>query len=882
MTNNKWRLHRRNIDLAAPKHSLAPQVRRLERQVASRDQAIQALEESLQKEKAERCLLEESSRRSVEELLTFMDVNPGVVFLIREDGLIVRWNRQFAAVTGYSQEELSQMNALSLVYEDDQETARKLVERAIQEGNADAELRICSKEGQPSLLYVAGARLVDEAGTRFFAGVGVDITNLFVTEEALRESEERYRNLVEAIPDIVLVSDFTGRILYTTPSLERHTGLNFDEMRTSNAGSPMYIPDETDNMQLAIQEFVQSGRPYSGVIENRLVGKDNRTHWYSSILSHVQFKGQPALQVISRDITEQKVAEAALRESEERYALAARGANDGLWDLDLRSWIIYLSPRWKSILGEVEEESRENIKDWLPRLHPDDQELLFSRMGAHLDGSMPHFECEFRLLHRDRSFRWVLTRGLAVRDEHGAPYRVAGSMTDITERKRIEAQLLHDAFHDVLTGLPNHALLTDRLEQAIRHQKRYHDYNYAVLYLDLDRFKDINDSHGHPAGDQLLIAAAQRMQTCLRQADTLARLGGDEFVILQTEVKGPDDAISLAERLQVELNRPFTLEGADVTHTSASIGIVLGDESHARAEDILRDADIAMYRAKAQGKACWRIFDASMRSQVLARVRLETELRNAIKERELEVYYHPIIALEDGHFIGFEALVRWRHPVRGIILPAEFIPLAEESLLVVPLDLLVLDIACRQVKEWQDQTGMPIKISVNLSGRHFPQADLVDAIRDVCQKTGLSPTDLVVEITESAVMENFDLATVTLKGLQQLGVSVEFDDFGKGQSSLTYLMELPVNTLKLDSSFIHQIGSDERTAEIVHTVVRLGHNIGLNVVAEGVETEEQLAGLKTMGCDFAQGYLFSRPLDHDAAAAWMRQHWKDKNNGHHV
>jgi predicted signal transduction protein with EAL and GGDEF domain len=364
------------------------------------------------------------------------------------------------------------------------------------------------------------------------------------------------------------------------------------------------------------------------------------------------------------------------------------------------------------------------------------------------------------------------------------------------------------------------------------------------------------------------------MQTCMRSADTLARLGGDEFVVLQTDVGEAQDAISLAERLQEELIRPFTLGGIDLVHTSASIGIVLGEEKHERVEDILRDADIAMYQAKAQGKACFQVFDASMRSQVLVRVRLETELRQAIKLRELEVYYHPIIALDDGHFTGFEALVRWRHPVRGMISPAEFIPLAEESLLVIPLDILVLQEACRQVKEWQDLWGNQIRVSVNLSGRHFQQTDLVETIRLTLEKTGLSASALVVEITESAVMENFELATVTLRGLQQLGVGVEFDDFGKGQSSLTYLMELPVNTLKLDSSFINQIASDHRTAEIVRTIVRLGHNIGLDVVAEGVETEDQLEGLRTMGCDYAQGYLFAKPLDRIAAAMWMQEQWK--------
>jgi diguanylate cyclase (GGDEF)-like protein/PAS domain S-box-containing protein len=966
----------------------------LEREVAARTAELFAANESLINEIAERSQVEEALRRSMEELLTFMDVTPGVVFLFREDGKMIRWNRQFSDATGYRVDELLSMNAMDFIYEEDRPVAMAMVEKAMEEGQADAEVRVCSKNGQVALYFTAGARLMDDTGVRFFAGVGVDITSLFATEQALRESEERYRNLMEAIPDIVLVSDFDGRLLYTTPSLERHTGLSYPDLQSTSQNNVVYIPDETDNMQQAIQEFIQSDLPYSDTIENRLLGKDNQPHWYSSILSRVQFQGQPALQVISRDITEkkqaeaelyrsqerlralldattdvtflmatdgtflamneaaartygqssaelvgksgfdplpeeiaksrwelfsqvirsrrplrfedyglagwadnslfpvfsadgkveavavfsrditeQKLAEEALRESEERYALAARGANDGLWDLNLRTGQIYLSPRWKSMLGFQEEESREQVEDWLTQVHPEDRDLVRSRLDAHLQGKMPHYECEFRLLHKDGSYRWALTRGLAVRDEHGVAYRAAGSMTDITDSKRIEAQLLHDAFHDALTGLPNRALLADRLEQAIRRQKRYHDYGYALLYLDLDRFKDINDSHGHPAGDRLLIAAAQRMQTCMREADTLARLGGDEFVILQTEVHDASDAISLAERLQEELIRPFAMEGLDLAHTSASIGIVLGEESHMRAEDILRDADIAMYQAKAQGKARYQLFDSSMRNQVLARVRLETELRQAIKLHELEVYYHPIISLKNRRFTGFEALVRWRHPVRGIISPAEFIPLAEDSLLVIPLDLLVLAEACRQVKEWQELSGYPIKISVNLSGRHFPQADLVDTIQKILKDTGLGATDLIVEITESAVMENFELATITLRGLQQLGVRVEFDDFGKGQSSLTYLMELPVNTLKLDSSFIHQIASDTRTAEIVRTVVRLGHNIGLDVVAEGVETAEQLSGLQAMGCDFAQGYLFSKPLDRVAAAKWMQEQW---------
>lgn len=971
----------------------------LERQDAARVTELHAANESLTKEIHERQEVEIALRRSMQELVTFMDVTPGIVFLLSEDGRVVRFNGKLAEQTGFSGQELERMNGLDLVYEDDRETARQAMLRGLEEGQSEVELRMLNKEGQVFLYYISGARLIGQDGKPYFAAVGLDITSLFVTEAALRESEERFRNLVEAIPDIIMVVDFSGQVLYATPSLERQTGLTLPDLQNvanqeeqNPAGAPG-MPTALDSGILvqAIQEFVASESQFSEVIVNSLVDKDNQTHWYSSILSRVQFRGQPALQVISRDITEQKRAEAdlyrsqerlsallnattdatflvsakgiflavneataqaygaspaellgksslstlpaelaeqrqqkflevvrtgrparfqdyglagwsdnslfpvfsangtveavavfsrditeqklaeeALRESQERYALAAQGANDVLWDLNLRNKVIYLSPRWKSLLGYPEEESRVPLLDLAPLVHDEDLERVRSRLQGHLEGSVPHLECEFRLLHADGEYRWVLARGLAVRNEQGAPYRAAGSMTDISENKRISDQLLHDALHDALTGLPNRALLADRLEHAIQRRKRYQDFRYAVLYLDLDGFKDINDTYTHNVGDLLLIAAAQRMKMCLRAADTLARLGGDEFVILQTEVGSAEDAISLAARLQEELGRPFYLDGASVPQTSASIGIVLGDENHHTPEDILRDADIAMYQAKYRGKACHLVFDAYMRSEVQARVRLEADLRQALARGELEVYYHPIIALQTGRFTGFEALARWRHPTRGWVSPAEFIPLAENSRLVIPLDRWVLREACRQARAWQGSAGVPIQISVNLSGRHFPQADLVESIQEILSDTRMRPADLVVEITESAFMENIELATVTLRGLQSIGVGVELDDFGKGYSSLNYLREMPVDTLKIDSSFIRKIATDEREAEVVQTIIQLGHTLDLRVVAEGVETVEQMEALKKMGCDYAQGYLFAQPLDPIAAAAWIR------------
>ncbi len=545
----------------------------------------------------------------------------------------------------------------------------------------------------------------------------------------------------------------------------------------------------------------------------------------------------------------------ALRESEERYSLAARGANDGLWDWDLRSDEIYFSPRWKGMLGLMESEVSNHPEEWFGRVHPEDLERLRADLDAHLQGAALHFENEYRLIHRDGTVRWMLTRGLAVRGHDGKAYRIAGSQTDTTGRKA----------YDALTGLPNRMLFLDRLAISLARAKRHPDSLFAVLFLDLDRFKIVNDSLGHSLGDQLLIEVARRLEGCVRLGDTVARMGGDEFAILLEEIPDISDATRVAARIHEALSLACSLDGREV-FTSASVGIAMSATGYESAEHVLQDADTAMYRAKSVGRAHYEVFDEAMRERALVRLRMESELRRAVERGQFEVFYQPIVSPGDGKVRGFEALARWRHPERGLVLPEEFIQLAEETGLIVALGDQILRAACRQMRTWSDlAAGDPCVVSVNVSGKQLAHGDFPARIAAALHETGLPARRLKIEITESAIIENAESAAELLHQLKGMGVGIWLDDFGTGYSSFSHLHQFPIDTLKIDSSFIDKLDQTGAKPEITRTIVLLAHSLGMEAIAEGVEHPGQRDRLRELGCDAVQGFLFSAPLPAEVA-----------------
>lgn len=574
-----------------------------------------------------------------------------------------------------------------------------------------------------------------------------------------------------------------------------------------------------------------------------------------------------------------------LKIADERYELALQGSNDGIWDWNLRTGEVYYSIRWQTLLGLQVGNIQPQLSEWMSRVHPEDLSKLNANLQRHLNGDTPHFEDEHRIRHADGSYRWVLARGLRVLQDN-KPTRMAGSLSDITARKQAEDELLHNAFYDNLTGLPNRALFLERLGRAIARATREQEYVFAVLFLDLDRFKVINDSLGHAVGDQLLLAVAQRLQSCLRPGDTAARLGGDEFTLLLDDITHINNAMRIANRIQELFHKPFEVQQQRVFST-ASIGIAICNEQnqpirYQQPEDILRDADTALYRAKSAGRACCEVFDEDMRTRAISRLQLEAELRHALEHEEFRAYYQPIVDLSNGHTIGFEALARWQHPVRGLIMPEEFVSLAEETGLIVQLDEWILRESCRQLQEWQELIyrhrypdrleAPPFLMDVNLSNRHFSDPRLIEKIKSIQAEFKLPPTALNLEITESVLLENIDYTTILLKELKTLGVQIAIDDFGTGYSSLAYLHRLPLDVLKIDQSFVSHLTHSGENTEIAQAIVSLARSMKMTTIAEGVETTAQMGVLQKLGCDFAQGYLFSTPLSAEQATLLLHEY----------
>jgi diguanylate cyclase (GGDEF)-like protein/PAS domain S-box-containing protein len=734
--------------------------------------------------------------------------------------------------------------------------------------------------------------------------VGQSLTSTLNLDEVLRRIVEAGVYLTRAEEGfLALIEGNSGQLyLRASKNIEEQRSRTMQLLITDSmigevvkTGKPLRISSKTDHLPLKVSTgFLVSSLLHVPILSRgKTLGVLSVDHRKNP--NHFQIKDEAMLTSLAdfaaiaienanlyersrKEISERVKAEAALRESDERYSLAVKGTNDGIWDWNLTTQQVHYSPRWKSILGYTNEQLGTSPREWLDRVHPEDLKHLEATISAYLKSSEPHFEHEHRMLRKDGSYCWVLTRGFAVRDANGKPFRMAGSQSDITDRKRAEERLIHNAFHDTLTSLPNRALLLDRLKRAIFRKKRSPDKAFSVLYLDLDHFKNINDGLGHTTGDRLLVSVAEILKANLRTIDTVARFGGDEFILLLEDIQGMEDAYDVAQRILKGLSTPKNIDDHEVFLT-ASIGIISSEMEYDDPEQLLRDADIAMYSAKSGGRGRYEVFQLEMRNNFLEQLSLEYDLRHAIENNELRLMYQPIISLETSTLFGFEALIRWQHPVNGCLTPKDFLPMAENTGLVLTIDHWALQTAACQFSKWLKEFPVDVQLSVNvnLSAKYLRHRNLIEEVEQTLKETGLDARHLKLEVTESAIMENSQYIMSTLEKLRAIGVDIHIDDFGTGYSSLAYLHQFQVQALKIDRSFISNSYDGEQRPELIKTMLHLASDLGLQAIAEGIENQEQLDQLQSFGCKLGQGFFFSPPLDENAANSILRSIQAGKN-----
>jgi diguanylate cyclase (GGDEF)-like protein/PAS domain S-box-containing protein len=671
------------------------------------------------------------------------------------------------------------------------------------------------------------------------------------------EDERRRSEVIEFLDQGMSVLDGNGRVTVWSDALERMLACSRERALGRSLATVLPALGKTALIK-AIDEATLSRTPRTLAHLALRCGSDDR-------ILHVKIV--PVVDgttLLWHDITDRTRAELAMKRSGERLALAAEGANDGLWEWDLRTQEFYFSGRWSSMLGLPDPAGIGRPEEWLDRVHPDDIGPLKDAIETHLSGKTEHLQHEHRIRHEDGSYRRFLCRGLAVRGAARRPARIAGSLTDTTDQAVAQQQLHSAGFLDALTGLCNRAVFVEGLGRRLEELKQRRGGKFAVLYLDLDRFKIVNDSLGHLVGDELLVAVSRRLESCLRQGDALARLGGDEFAILLNGLGDEGQANAIAFRIQEALSTSFAIGGREV-FTSASIGIAFGVSQYNNPEEIMRDADTAMYHAKARGKARHELFDADMHARTMDRLGLESDLRHAVNSNAFEVHYQPIVSLASGMCVGFESLVRWTRNGEPVS-PATFIPIAEELGLIEPIGTWVMQEACSTFADWKRRypNGGLDYITVNVSSRQLMQQGFLRIVEQAVQKSRLKPSDLRVEITETALMDSPAEAAQVLRELRAFGAKIYLDDFGTGYSSLSHLHKLPVDALKIDRSFVKSLTLADRPA-IVESILALARTLNTSVVAEGIESDVQARELKRLGCTHAQGFLFSRPLSTTAA-----------------
>jgi diguanylate cyclase (GGDEF)-like protein/PAS domain S-box-containing protein len=656
-------------------------------------------------------------------------------------------------------------------------------------------------------------------------------------EATLRSSEESFRLLFEGNPNPMWISDS-----------DSHELIAVNDATVAEYG---YTRDEL--LRMTLRDLLPLGAARDGLVD--LLRKDGSVIAVEIGGYDVRLPGRAARMTMAVDAGAGRRAAEALRESDRRFREMLDTIELAAVLLDVVGTVTYCNPYLLKLTGYAKDEVIG--RNFFDRFVADDRRVAASADFTNNigDGVIAAHD-EMEILTRRGERRIVLWNNTVLRNSEGSVLGAASIGSDVTEQRVAERQLIHNAFHDSLTGLPNRALFLDRVEHALNRVKRDGSASFAVLLLDVDHFKNVNDSLGHSAGDELLIAIGERLARTVRAADTVARFGGDEFTVLVERVADAGDATRASIRVQDEIAAPFPIGETEV-FASASIGITIAGPEYENAEQIVRDADTAMYRAKAQGRARAEIFDTDMRAEAVARLRLETDLRHAIDRSELRVFYQPIVRIDSGAVIGYEALVRWQHPIKGLIAPSEFIPLAEETGLVVPIGEFVLREACGQMSRWLN--GKPLNMSVNISGRHFADGELLLHINDALARSSLRPSALHVEVTESAIIQQPRMALELIDQIRDLGCGIALDDFGTGFSSLSYLHQFPIDRLKIDASFVRGAPEKPKNVEIIRSILSLARGLDIEVIAEGIETDEERELLRSLGCEFGQGFLFARP-----------------------
>ena len=706
---------------------------------------------------------------------------------------------------------------------------------------------------------------------KFFEGTIEDITDSQRALLSLSTSEQRFRALTEKASVMTMVCDVQGTILYASDAARELLGQASDALRGQNLFDTMHPQDRQQARHEMDRVVHRQGQPAETVL--RFGHTDGEWRHLSSLATN--FLDEDAIQGVVldfRDATERKraeQAEQALRESEQRWKLALESTGDGVWDWDIAHGTERISQRCKEMYGYSDDEMSDQPEDLDRLTHPDDLALMLRDRQNHFGGRTPTYQNEHRIRCRDGSWKWILSRGMVIsRDAQGHPLRMIGTHTDITGRKSAEALVWQQANFDTLTGLPNRRMLRDRLEMEIKKVDR-EGRQMAILFVDLDHFKEVNDTLGHDAGDQLLIEAARRIRGCVRESDTVARMGGDEFTLVLPTLDDDGQLGRILNAVLTAMSALFQIAEEQV-YVSARIGITMYPGDGAEVETLLKNADQALYAAKGAGRNRFRFFTPALQEAALNRVRLANDLRAALQEDQFHLVYQPIVSLRDGSVHKAEALIRWNHPVRGLISPGEFIPVAEATGLIVDIGEWVIQTAVTQAVQWRTHHDPDFQISINKSPAQFHN----DAGRQLAwiarlAAMGLPGDAVTVEITEGLLLDNSSSVADQLLDLHQAGIQVSLDDFGTGFSSLTYLQRFDIDYLKIDQSFVRELVPGATELALCKAIIVMAHELGMQVVAEGVETAAQRDLLIGAGCDFGQGYLFARPMPANALGALL-------------